>query len=82
MTFSTFIKAMIDLCILIINAITYLYSHDQGRVRYMIIFLIIAFICWGAMFHFANRDRSTAHQPAHVIQSEENNTPHTSTSPG
>lgn len=82
MTFSTFIKGMIDLCILILDAITYAYSRDQCKVRYMIIFLVIAFICWGAMFHFANRDRSTAHQPAHVIQSEENNIPHTSTSTG
>lgn len=80
MTFSTFIKAMIDLCILIIDAIGDAYSRDQCRVRHMIIFLIIVIICCGTMFHFGRRDRSTAHQPPSAIHAETNNTAYSATS--
>ncbi len=82
MTLSTFIKGMIDLCILILDAITYAYSRDQCRVRYMIIFLIIVIIICGAMFHFGRRDRSTAHQPPSAIHAETNNAAYPATSAG
>ncbi|TNW20764.1 hypothetical protein C5H14_01855 [Xylella fastidiosa] len=75
MTLSTFIKAMIDLCILIIDAIGD--AYNQPRVRHMIIFLIILIICCGAMFHFGRRDRSTVHQPPNAIHAEESNPPQT-----
>lgn len=68
---------MIDLCILILDAITSLYSYNPPRVRNMIIFLIILIICCGAMFHFGRRDLSTAHQPPNAIHAEESNPPQT-----
>lgn len=84
MTLSTFIKAMIDLCILIIDAIGDAIgdAYNQPRVRHMIIFLIILIICCGAMFHFGRRDRSTVHQPPSAIHAETNNAAYPATSAG
>ncbi|AAF84054.1 hypothetical protein [Xylella fastidiosa] len=77
MTFSTFIKAMIDLFIFILNLISRTLERNQSKLHNWIIFFIIVIICCGAMFHCGRRGLSTAHQPPNAIHAEESNPPQT-----
>lgn len=81
MTFSTFIKAMIDLCIFILNLISRTLERNQSKLHNWIIFFIIVIIYCGVMFHCGRWNRSTAHQPPSAIHAETNNAAYPAPSP-